>query len=80
MCQYFFGVTTVKPTRKVAKQMNKICLEEGGYGFDEVNVKAGSAPNINHGNYQGWFCVHNMGNPFNQDIEKRILDKVASLK
>jgi hypothetical protein len=72
MSEYMWGITYEKPSRASAKKMDKICKEEGGYGYNEVNVKEGRSPGINNGRYQGWFCGPNMGDPFDGDLARRV--------
>lgn len=76
MSEFMFSITRNKPTRATAKKMHRICREEGGFGFTEVNVKEGDAPGINNGRYQGWFCGPNRGTPFDQDLAKRVRERV----
>lgn len=72
MSVFQFGIQTIKPTRKQAKIMHKVCIDEGGYGYNEVNVKPNQRPEINHGQYQGWFSGPNLGNPFDRDLAQRV--------
>lgn len=44
MPEFMWGCITQKPSRANAKKMDRICREEGGWGFDEVNVKEGATP------------------------------------
>lgn len=79
MSEYMFGVMHNKPSRAKAKKMDRICREEGGYGLNEVNVKEGTHPGVNHGKYQGWFSGPNRGNPFDQKLATRVSDRIAKL-
>lgn len=76
MSEYMFGMTKIKPSRSKVKKMEKICREEGGDGYVEVNVKQGDCPGINNGYYQGWFVGPNLGAPFDQQLAKRVGDRV----
>lgn len=75
--EYVFGVRCEKPARAQARQFDEICVEEGGWGYTETNVKSGSAPNVNNGRYQGWFVGPNRGEPFNSDLRRRVLARIS---
>jgi hypothetical protein len=69
-------MTYNKPSRKAAKQMDKICREEGGFGLNEVNVIRGRTIGVNAGSYQGWFCGPNRGYPFDDQLRDRVAARV----
>ena len=76
MSEFMWGRITQKPSRAKAKKMDRICREEGGSGFDEVNVTAGFTPGINNGRYQGWFIGPNRGEPHNSDLARRVNERI----
>lgn len=76
MSEFMFGVTRKDPGRKKAKKWDRICREEGGYGFDEINVVEGETPGINYGYYQGWFAGPNRGAPEDGELAKRVFDRI----
>ena len=76
MSEFMWGITYKKPSRANAKKMDRICREEGGWGFNEVNVTAGFTPGINNGRYQGWFAGPNHGEPYNSDLAKRVNERI----
>ena len=76
MSEFMWGVTYKKPSRANAKKMDRICREEGGWGFDEVNVKDGATPGINNGRYQGHFYGPNYGSPHDGDLAKRVSERI----
>ena len=76
MSEFMWGRITQKPSRAKAKKMDRICREEGGSGFDEVNVTAGFTPGINNGRYQGWFIGPNRGAPYDRDLAKRVSERI----
>ena len=78
MSEYMFGLLRSKPTRARARQMNRICRQEGGIAFVEVNRKEGTRPEVNHGHYQGWFTAPNRGNPFDVQLAARVRARLAS--
>jgi hypothetical protein len=75
MSEYMFGVTYTKPSRKDAKRFDRICRDEGGYGFTEVNVRADQSQGVNNGRYQGWFTGPNYGAPFDDHLRDRVLER-----
>ena len=76
MDEYMFGVTYEKPPKKTANLWDRICRQEGGSGYTEVNRRAGETPGINHGRYQGWFTGPNLGEPFNSALRDSVLDRI----
>ena len=78
MSEYMFGICKAKPTLAQAKRRDQICKEEGGWGYTEVNRRRGSNPGINHGEYQGWYSGPNRGNPFDDRLARRVMDRVSA--
>jgi hypothetical protein len=78
MSEYMFGVSYTKPTRKEAKRRDRICREEGGYGLVEVNVRPNEAIGINNGRYQSWFTGPNYGAPFDEDLKRRVMERIEA--
>ena len=76
MSEFSFGVCKEKPTLAQAKRRDKICTEEGGYGYTECNRKRGASPQINDGDYMGWYSGPNMGSPFDDRLAHKVLDRV----
>ena len=76
MSEFMWGITYKKPSRANAKKMDRICREEGGWGFDEVNVKEGTTPGINNGRYQGCFYGPNYGSPHDKDLARRVRQRI----
>lgn len=76
MSEYMFGSIFKRPSRRIANRLDTICREAGGYGLNEVNVQLGTAPGINNGRYQGWFCAPNRGAPFDADLQRRVMDQI----
>lgn len=76
MSEFMWGVTYRQPSRAVARKMDAICRAEGGRGFEEVNVREGSCPGINNGRYQGWFSGPNHGGPHDQELVRRVADRI----
>ena len=78
MSEFMWGVLTKPmPTAAEAARWDRICREEGGYGYTEVNRVRGSTPGINSGYYQGWFSGPNRGNPFDQAMAERVAARIA---
>lgn len=78
MTKFMFGLTTQKPSVKAAKRWDKICKEEGGYGYTEVNRRKGDCPSINNGYYQGWFSAPNRGTPFDNNLANRVKSRIST--
>lgn len=76
MSPYMINVTKTMPTREQAQRIGEICREEGGYGLVEANVKEGSDMGLKGGRYMGWMTGHNRGSPFDQDMAKRVRDRI----
>lgn len=74
---YHFGVTTIKPSRKMAAKLRQIAKAEESE-FTECNVHQGDAPGINNGNYQAWFTARNYGEPFDSARSQRVYAAVAN--
>lgn len=76
MSEYMWNVTGLKPSLIQAKKMDRICCDEGGYGYTEVNRRRGAAPGINNGQYQGWFSGPNLGSPFDEYLRSRVEERL----
>lgn len=77
MSEYCFNLLFDKPSRNAAKTIDRICKDEGGWGFNELNVKEGEHPWCNSGRYQGWCVGPNRGSPFDQDLADRVSSRIA---
>jgi len=73
--QFHFGTINKEISRKKALEYDDICIEEGGFGYFEVNRKEGDSPDINNGHYYGWFAAPNYGSPFDSDLREKVLKK-----
>jgi len=78
---FLFGVIKEKPTRAIARRIDRICrkisVEEGEtVRFIEVNVEANECPGINHGEYQGWFRTKNYGSMHNHALEEKVRARI----
>jgi len=76
MSEYMWVIGRRKPPRKIARAMDRICREEGGYGFVEFNVREGSKPDTNNGQYLSWLEGPNRGAPFDGDLQRRVTDRI----
>jgi hypothetical protein len=77
---YMFGITHEKPTAAEARRRNRICRAEGGTGYIELNRQHGDVPSVNGGNYQGWYEAPNRGEPFDSDLKRRVLARIATFQ
>lgn len=72
MSDYMFGIIRGrKPSDERIREMNRICREEGGYGFIWYRDPNGSS--------YGWFTGPNFGNPFDKDLRDRVLKRLELL-
>jgi len=68
MSEYMFGNTREPCSEEEADRRDKICKEEGGYGFTFITEPTGR--------WLGWYAGPNLGAPFDKDLENRVLNKV----
>jgi hypothetical protein len=71
-----WGITRIAPPRKIVNKLDKICREEGGHGYSEVNRTPDTTPGINNGRYFGWFAAPNLGFPQDRELASRIMDRI----
>ncbi len=74
---HIFGLTYVRPPKMLAELWNKICIEEGGRGYTEVNRVFGEDMSVNYGRYLGWFNGQNYGEAFDADLKDRVLKRAG---
>lgn len=61
MSEHAFGVSQVKPTRKVARIMERVAKRHGAWLVEATLPGTG---------YQRWFATLNLGFPFNERTER----------
>ena len=70
MSEFMFGVSRQKPTRRIAKQLEKIAVRHDAYLVEATLPGTG---------YQRWFAARNMGEPFDSNRSKAVhADLVAA--
>ena len=69
MSEYMFGVSKIKPTRKAARQIDKIAKRHDAYLVEAVIPGSG---------YLRWFCAPNMGSPFDSARSKAVHDELRA--
>jgi hypothetical protein len=70
MSEFMFGVSRQKPTRRIAKQLEKIAARHDAY-LVEANLPGTG--------YQRWVAARNAGDPFNSNRSKAVhADLVAA--
>jgi len=77
MSELCFHVMHTKPTRKQAKRIERIVIDEGGWAFKVLNVTQGDEPWCNNGHYQGWCTGPNRGAPWDQELAARVAERIA---
>ena len=70
MSEHMFGVTREKITQREYDRRNRICIEEGGHGYTEIHDPGQG--------WLGWFSGPNRGEPFDRQLERRVLDRVEA--
>jgi hypothetical protein len=71
MSEHMFGVTRHKLSARDVARRDRICREEGGYGYTQVDDSPA------HGNrWIGWFVGPNRGEPFNRQLADRVLARI----
>lgn len=64
MSEYMFGVIREKLSARECQRRDRICREEGGYGYSQIDDSHGTAVD---GRWLGWFSGPNQGEPFDSD-------------
>lgn len=75
MSEYLFGTVHHKLSAREVWRRDRICREEGGYGFSQIDESHGTAAG---GRWLGWYSGPNRGNPFDQELAARVLARVAA--
>lgn len=75
MAEYMFGVTRRKLSAPVVKRRDRICTEEGGWGYTQINESHGTD---HRGRWVGWFTGPNRGEPFDGDLAARVYARVGN--
>ena len=73
MSEYMFGTTRRKLTSAQVKRRDRICTDEGGYGYQQIDESHGTAEG---GRWLGWFSAPNRGEPFDRLLSRRVLEAV----
>lgn len=73
MSEYMFGVTHRKLSARECKRRDRICQDEGGYGYSQIDDSHGTADG---GRWIGWFSGPNRGEPFDGQLAARVLARV----
>ena len=69
MSEYMFGVTHGKVSRAESARRDRICQDEGGYGYTQMDQSHGTA---HGGRWIGWYSGPNRGEPFDRDLAARV--------
>jgi hypothetical protein len=70
MSEYMFGVTRKRLSARDVKRRDRICVEEGGTGYQQI-CDPGSG-------WKGWFTGLNLGSPFDDDLRRRVMSRVRA--
>lgn len=71
MSEYMFGVSHQKPTRKIAKTMERVAKRHGAY-LVEVHLPGEG--------YKRWFAGPNLGHPFDRAMSKNVYDDLVAAR
>jgi hypothetical protein len=63
MSEYMFGVSREKPTRRAAKEIERIANRHGADFIEAVIPGTG---------YQRWFSAENRGEPFDRQVSNAV--------
>lgn len=72
MSEFMFGVSHVPCSEEEACLRDKICKEEGGYGYTYITDPTGK--------WTGWFAGPNQGNPFDNNLRDRVLSRLSEIE
>lgn len=66
--EYMFGVGRTRLSARECRRRDRICVAEGGYGFTQIHEPTGE--------WRSWFSAPNRGEPWNRELEARVLARV----
>jgi hypothetical protein len=75
MSEYCFGGFNRRLPQREVDRLDRICREEGGYGYQQIDDSHGTAIG---GRWIGWFTGPNLGHPFDQDLANRVYARLAA--
>jgi len=75
MSEYLFGVNHHQQSERECRRRSRICQEEGGYGYTQIDDSHGTAEG---GRWIGWFSGPNRGEPFDSALSTRVLARVVN--
>jgi len=74
MSEYMFGAQRTKVTAREATRRDRICRDEGGYGYSQIDESHGTSAG---GRWLGWFSGPNRGEPFDRALAARVLARIG---
>jgi hypothetical protein len=70
MSEFLFGTTRERLTKRERTLRDRICVQEGGYGFTQIQEPTGD--------WLGWYAAPNKGEPFDRQLAARVLARVEA--
>ena len=74
MSEYMFGVCRHKVSDRESRRRDRICRQEGGLGYQQIDDSHGTAIG---GRWVGWYAGPNYGEPFDRDLASAVLSRVG---
>jgi hypothetical protein len=68
MSENTFGLHRGREEEGVVETKDRICREEGGYGYCYADLPGEG--------WRGWFSAPHRGQPFDRDLARRVLERV----
>jgi hypothetical protein len=75
MSEYHFGVNREKLSGRECTRRDRICRQEGGHGYTQMDESRGTA---HGGRWIGWFSGPNRGEPCDSQLASRVLARVSA--
>lgn len=69
MSEFMFGVYRGKLSARECARRDRICRDEGGYGYTQINDPGQG--------WIGWYTGPNLGAPFDGDLAARVTARVG---
>ena len=77
MSDHMFGVSRDILKASEIRRRDRICREEGGYGYCQIDESHGTASG---GRWLGWFSGPSKGAPFDDGLARRVLARCQGAK
>jgi len=68
MSEYMFGVSNRRLEDAEVEYRDRVCREEGGYGYVQAKLPGEG--------WRGWFTAPNLGSPFDERLSDRVMRRI----